>query len=201
MAIIKNPMTIMQSGSGENKIPQIMNKTITTLTVEDLAGATQIPNYAFQDCIDLTSVEFSSTLQTIYSYVFSGCSSLTSIDFGENSQLTSIGSYAFDECSRLNSVTLPSSLISIGSNAFRGCSSLSSITIPEGVTSIGSYAFHGCTYLTTMRVKALTPPTLSSTNAISTATTQIQVPMASVDAYKTATNWSNFADIIVGYDT
>ena len=50
-----------------------------------------------------------------------------------------------------------------------------------------------------MRIEATTPPTLSNTNAISTATTEIQVPMASVDAYKTATNWTNFADIIVGY--
>ena len=51
-----------------------------------------------------------------------------------------------------------------------------------------------------MRVEATTPPTLGSADAIPTATTQIQVPMASVEAYKTATNWSNFADIIVGYE-
>ena len=84
--------------------------------------------------------------------------------------------------------------------AFQSCSSLASITIPNGVTSIGSKAFSNCNNLTSMKIEATTPPTLSNTNAISTATTQIQVPMASVEAYKTATNWSNFADIIVGYE-
>ena len=50
-----------------------------------------------------------------------------------------------------------------------------------------------------MRIKKTNPPQLGNKNAISSATTQIQVPMASVDAYKSATNWSVFADIIVGY--
>ena len=253
-----------------NKLPEVLNKTVTSLTAGDFIGVTQIPSYAFQYCIDLTSVEFSSILQTIGSYAFSGCSSLTSIDFGENSQLTSIGEYAFYNCSGLTevdlsnctnltsigdyafsycsgltsislpssltsignyafsdcrgltgislpssltsignyafygcsslaSIEIPSSVTSIGSAVFSGCSSLTSIEIPNSVTSIGNAAFYSCRSLTTMRIEATTPPTLQSTNAISTATTQIQVPMASVDAYKTATNWSNFADIIVGY--
>ena len=208
-----------------NKLPQVLNKTVTTLTAGDLIGVTQIPIYAFQNCIDLTSVEFSSTLQTIGSYAFSNCRSLTSIDFGENSQLTSIGASAFRTCSGLTSITLPSSLTniewsafygcrgltgaldlsnctsltSIGNSAFYKCSRLTSISLPSSLTSIGSQAFKNCTSLTTMRVEATTPPTLSNTNAISTATTRIEVPMASVDAYKAATNWSNFADIIVGY--
>lgn len=184
-----------------NKLPDVLNKTVSSLTAGDLIGVTQIPNYAFQNCIDLTSVEFSSTLQTIGSYAFSGCSSLTSIDFGENSQLTSIGENAFYNCDGLTNIDLSNctSLTSIGGWAFASCSGLTSITLPSSLTSIGSYAFRTCTILTTMRVEATTPPTLSNTNAISTATTRIEVPMASVDAYKAATNWSNFADIIVGY--
>lgn len=207
-----------------NKLPDVLNKTVTSLTAGDLIGVTQIPNYAFQNCIDLASVEFSSILQTIGSYAFYGCRSLTSIDFGENSQLTSIGtsafnncrgltsinlsnctnltsigSSAFSDCRGLTSITFPSSLGTIGDYAFYRCEGLTSITLPSSLTSIGAYAFRSCTSLTTMRVEATTPPTLSTTNAISTATTRIEVPMASVDAYKAATNWSNFADIIVGY--
>ena len=157
-----------------SKLPQVVDKSVTTITADDLAGATEIGKYAF-----------------------SYCSNLTSVTIPEG--VTSIGSYAFYYCGDLTSITLPSTLTSIGPSAFYRCGGLTSITIPEGVTSIGNSAFQYCTSLTSMRVEATTPPTLSNKNAISSATTQIQVPMASVEAYKTATNWSNFADIIVGY--
>ena len=217
MAIIKNPLTIVQTGGGENKLPDVLNKTVTTLTAEDLIGTTQIPNYAFQNCLDLTSVEFPSILQTIGYEAFWYCSSLTSVTFGVNSQLTSIGSDAFRGCSRLTSIDIPSRVTTIGSSAFSYCSSLTSITIgenvttigsssfsyctsltsitiPSSVTSIGSYAFSGCSRLTTMTILATTPPTLTSTKAISTATTKIYIPAGTLSAYQSATNWSNFAD-------
>ena len=41
--------------------------------------------------------------------------------------------------------------------------------------------------------------TLSSTNAIPSSVTDIYVPEALVDSYKTATNWSSFADKIKAY--
>ena len=164
----------IQTG-GTNKLPQVVDKTVTTITADDLAGVTEIGVYAF--CL---------------------CSSLTSITIPEG--VTSIGDWAFRDCSSLSSITLPGTLTSIGNNAFINCSNLTSITIPESVTSISLGAFQSCSSLTSMRVEATTPPTLSRTSAISSATTQIQVPMASVEAYKTATNWSNFADIIVGYE-
>ena len=170
MAIIKNPLTIVQASGGGNKLPDVLNKTVTTLTAEDLIGVTQIPNYAFQNCIDLTSVEFSSTLQTI-------------------------GSYAFYNCSGLTSITIPEGVTSIGSYAFRYCSGLTSITLPSSLTSIGSSAFRTCTRLTTMRVEATTPPKLDNINAISTATTKIYIPAGTLSAYQSATNWSNFADL------
>lgn len=169
MAIIKNPMTIVQTGGGENKLPDVLNKTVTTLTAEDLIGTTQIPSYAFRNCIDLTSVEFPSILQIIGNYAFSGCRSLTSI-------------------------TIPDGVTSIGFTAFYGCSSLTSITIPESVTSIGDNVFDGCNSLTTMTILATTPPTLGGTNAISSATTKIYIPAGTLSAYQSATNWFNFAD-------
>ena len=192
MAIIKNPLTIVQTGGGGNKLPDVLNKTVTTLTAEDLIGTTQIPNYAFQNCIDLTSVEFPSILQTIGDSAFRDCRSLTSINIPDS--VTSIGSYAFEQCSSLTSITIPNSVTSIGSNAFRSCDSLTSIKIPASVTSIGNGAFSGCSSLTTMTILATTPPTLTSTNAISTATTKIYIPAGTLSAYQSATNWSNFAD-------
>ena len=166
-------------------------------SIEIPEGVTSIGDEAFRNCSSLTSITLPSTLTSIGDNGFTYCSSLTSIEIPEG--VTSISTSAFWGCSGLTSITLPSTLTSIGGSGFAHCTNLTSITIPEGVTSIGNSAFQGCSNLTTMRVEATTPPRLSATNAISTATTQIQVPMASVEAYKTATKWSNFANIIVGY--
>lgn len=187
----------IQTG-GTSKLPQVIDKSVTTITADDLAGATEIGFYTFYMCGSLTTVEIPDSVMSIGLLAFYNCSNLTSITIPNG--VTSIGNSAFSLCSKLTSITLPEGVTSIGSGAFSDCSSLTSIIIPEGVTSIGEGAFLYCSSLTTMRVEATTPPTLRNTNAISTATTQIQVPMASVDAYKTATNWSNFVDIIVGYE-
>ena len=208
----------IQTG-GTSKLLQVIDRSVTTITADDLAGATSIGiyafayctnlteitipegtvigKYAFYNCSSLTSITIPEGTAEIDKYTFFGCRNLSSITIPEG--VTSIGNNAFYTCDGLTSVSLPSTLTSIGEYAFFYCSSLTSITIPEGVTSIGQSAFNSCIGLTTMRVEAITPPTLWNTGAISTATTQIQVPMASVEAYKTATNWSYFADIIVGY--
>ena len=92
-----------------------------------------------------------------------------------------------------------SSVTSIGNNAFRFCSGLTSVSIPNA-TSIGGSAFYGCNSLTTIYVGTNTSTVckLSSTSAFKncTALTNIYVPASLVDNYKSATNWSNYADKI-----
>ena len=114
--------------------------------------------------------------------------------------VTSIGQYTFYNCSSLTSVTIPDSVTSIGGSAFSGCSSLTSVTIPDSVTSIGGSAFSGCSSLTSVYCKATTPPTGGSYMFDSNASgRKIYVPAASVDAYKSAEYWSNYADAIEMY--
>ena len=111
------------------------------------AGTTEINQYAFYECYNLTRVSLPNSVTSIGSNAFSNCSSLSSITIPEG--VKSIGSYAFYDCSSLSSISLPESVTSIGGNAFQ-YSSLSSITIPESVTSIGSGAFYDCSSLSSI---------------------------------------------------
>ena len=98
-------------------------------------------------------------------------------------------------CNMLKRVEVGSSVTSIGDYAFSSCYSLSSVVIPDGVTSIGSRVFSSCYGVKGYHIKPLTPPTLSSENAFSGIPKDcvIYVPVGSLEAYKTATNWANYA--------
>ena len=126
---------------------------------------------------------------------FADCRNLTSIAIPKS--VTTIGEFAFDSCSSLTSITIPDGVTTIGKYAFLFCSSLTSITIPDRVTTIGEEAFSSCSNLTKIYCKATTPPTLGS-NAFDY--TIIYVPQASVEAYKSADGWSEYANRIEGYD-
>jgi len=88
----------------------------------------------------------------------------------------------------------------IGIYAFNTCYSLTSITIPDGVTSIGNYAFNNCYSIKQYIIERSVPPTLSNSNAFNgiVPCCYIYVPAASLNAYKTATNWSVYTDYFVG---
>ena len=75
------------------------------------------------------------------------------------------------------------------------------LTIPGSVTEIGTYAFYRCSSLKSVYCKPTTPPTgdyvMFSSNA---SVRKIYVPAGSVEAYKSASYWKEYASDIVGYD-
>ena len=113
------------------------------------------------------------------------------------SNYSSIDNGVFKNCIRLTSVIIGNNVTSIGDYAFYGCTGLTSITIPDSVTSIGGDAFYGYTGLKTIRISAMNPPRLYSNTFDETSIEKIIVPKLLINAYKTATSWSTYADKIV----
>ena len=158
-----------------------------------------------QNCPDTTTIEYTTTDgNTITSSKLPIISN--SYDNGVGTMvisgiITEIPSYAFSYCDSLTSVTIPDSVTSIGIFAFEYCSSLTSVTIPDSVTEIREKAFWYCRSLTSVYCKATTPPAGDSYMFYSNASgRKIYVPMESVEAYKNAEGWSDYADAIEGYN-
>ena len=101
----------------------------------------------------------------------------------------------------LNSLSIPETVTSIGDyNQY--ALQLPVFDIPSSVTKIGQYVIGGNNDSNVKNVpivicRAVTPPTLGTVKANGGAHQAIYVPDESVEAYKTATNWSAFADIIL----
>lgn len=192
--------SIETGGSGsdyEQKFIDMIENDITSVTVPN--GTTMIGDYAFYYRNKITSITIPDSVTRIGEWAFTHCTRLTSVTIP--STVTKIGHDAFSHCSGLTSITIPDSVNWINANVFYMCTGLTSITIHEGVTNIGNYAFSNCTGLTSITVKATTPPTLGTNVFSSTNDCPIYVPADSVNAYKTATNWSSYASRIQAIPT
>ena len=150
-----------------SKFAQRVEGSIGEITSDDLRGINKIASYAFSYCAGLKSIEIPNGV-------------------------TSIGDHAFWMCSGLKSVAIPNSVESIASHAFYGCSGFENLVIKDSINSIGANAFDWCASLKKVYLSE-TPPTLANVNAfdnINTSCTFYCKSQASLDAYKSATNWS-----------
>ena len=163
------------------------------------SSVTSIADNAFYSCYSLSLITIANGVTRIADSAFQGCNSLTSITIANG--VTRIASNAFRSCYSLASITIANGVTSIADSAFNGCYSLTSITIPNSVTRIASNAFRFCYSVAFYDFSNHTSvPTLANTNAFTNipADCQIRVPASLVDAWKTATNWSTYANYIVG---
>ncbi len=201
---------------------------LTSITLPE--GLQTIESYAFYVCTSLTTITIPESVTEIGDNPFVECSKLqefkgkysadggralikdnTFIAFAHAcgtteytipNNVTIIGYDAFAYCRSLTSVTLPQGLQTIGDRAFASCKNLTTITISESVTEIGSQAF-GYSGIKKLYCKPTTPPTISGSNLFpgsGIAGRTIYVPRASVEAYKSAKGWSEYASAIVGYN-
>ena len=171
---------------------------LTSYTIPD--SVTTIGDYAFYGYDSLTSITIGDSVTKIGERAFFNCDSLTSITIADS--VKTIGEWAFYGCGSLTSLTIPDSVTTIGGCAFRSCDSLTSVTIGDSVTTIGEWAFIYCSSLTSVYCEATTPPSLGGDSVFddNASGRKIYVPAQSVEAYKSAEYWSEYADAIVAYD-
>lgn len=173
------PTTLKVIGSSSfQNCPNLQNIIIPTSVtrIEDQAfyGATQSV-----ETIDLPNLEY------LGNSAFTGVRSLTRIEnLGKITELLGTNSHA-------------------GSKTFASCINLQFVRLPSTLTLLGSTTtnintpFYDCSALDTVICEATTPPVMSTPSFPSSPNTlMIYVPDASVEAYKTATNWSTYADRI-----
>jgi len=128
--------------------------------------------------------------------------SITSIVIPDS--VKKIGSNAFYGCKSLTTISIPDNVTSIGMSAFYNCSDLTNVVIGKGITEIYHMAFEGCSNLASVRIEAINAPTMYGPGpgcifGGNAENMQIQVPSVSLDVYKTDTNWSPYADKMVGF--
>lgn len=158
---------------GEVVIPETITHKGTTYTV------VAIGNRAFVCCDLVTFVYIPNTVQSIHEWAFGKCSNLVKIIMSDNTQY--IDQSAFISCDALTEIFLPSTVIRIDNGAF---SLWDETTIQDDATSI--------------TCMALNPPELGYYAFGYRNIQNIYVPTISIEAYKTAEGWSEYADVIVG---
>ena len=192
-------------------------KSCNNLITVNLPKCTSIGNSAFEKCNNLITVNLPKCT-SIVDNVFSGCTSLTTINLPECTSIgygafsdctnlttvdlpkcTSIGEYAFKKRTNLTTIDLPE-CTTLGYQTFMDCTSLTTVNLPK-CTSIGASAFYRCTNLTTIILSNNQVATLEDiyafyNSSITNGTGYIYVPDNLVDSYKTATNWSTYANQI-----
>lgn len=148
---------------------------------------------AFYGCAYLKSVVLSNGLAVIESEAFAR-SGIQSIDIPDTVRL--IDFWAFSYCTDLQEIDLSSGITKLAEGLFSGCTSLTSITIPKNVDRIGGGAFSECTNLMEINVENAVPPTCESAFARSlTNDCVLNIPVGSLEAYKSADVWKNFKNI------
>lgn len=206
--VIPSGVTILPSNTfyGYNVLASIHPEDSTSAF--DLGDAIEIGENCFRNCTGLTGTPDLTKIEKIWNFAFEGAQNIA---FGDLilPNLTTIGIRAFN----LNGAglrrildlgqitTLPANNGTNVNGTFVSCSKLELAILPSTLTTMGTswQPFINCHKLSTMIIRAETPPSLGSKFELGyhvSSSLKIYVPDASVEAYKSATNWASHASII-----
>lgn len=117
-----------------------------------------------------------------------------------NGSLKTGNGNAFLNCYSLVKFDMSPKSTGLGNSTFKGCSSLEELDIREKVTAILESALSGCSGMRRLRFRPTKPPTVANANAFTgiPASCVVEVPAASLEAYRNATNYAPIAAQMVG---
>ena len=189
-----------------DELTQINLSNFDTSNVTSMSGM-------FSGCYSLTNLDlsnFDTAKVTRMASMFQQCSSLANLNLSNfnTSYVTGMGSM-FYGCRALKNIDLSSfntALVTSMSNMFNGCSALESVDLSSFNTlSINNNhsMFQNCTSLIKVIINRqdvfkMTSTSMLSNTPIANGTGYVYVPDNMVETYKSATNWSTYADQIKG---
>ena len=161
-------------------------------------GVVRIGEDAFYNC-NTISITIPESVIYIGNNAFCGCTGelIVNCNIPDASSSSDGAFYG----SNFTKVTINEGVSIIGRYAFYRCNNMASVTIPASVTAIRDYAFYDSLALKAVYCKATTPPAIGTSILSSTVMgRKIYVPTDSVEAYKSAEGWSEYATSIVEYE-
>lgn len=195
--------------TGDLKIPQNVkeiklqaffncSKLNGRLTLPD--GLENIGHGAFGECKFRGPLVLPSTLTCIvaafWGNMFSGELKLPA-------SLKELRGGAFGGCSRISgTIEIPENIIAIDGRTFWGCSSIEKLVLHSKIDVIKSGAFQDCFGLGSIVCNAVNPPYVESGafDGVSKSNVVVEVPEASLAAYRTASGWSDFKKIVAHHE-
>ena len=211
-------------GGAFNRCTSLTSITLPTSITEIQSGA---PTYgggdgAFFDATSLVRCLGLGNVSYFGACSFYKCPSLTEVDIDWN-KVTYIGEAAFTQCKiNVDKLAIPK-LETLGGSSLQGiqtkvvadlgkitslpnhwysklfCDNVECVVLPDTLTSMDTHSMYMDSGFNTLVMKAVTPPTIQSNTFMQLPSSAVfYVPDASVEAYKGATNWSDYASRIKG---
>ena len=171
----------------------LTNNEYTKVVLPD--SLKRIDKQAFYSCSKMVIDKWPEKIELIDTLAFFNCNQLTEVNLPN---IKKLGQQVFSRCTRLESITFGDLLDSLPKNTFSADTKLQQITFGSGLKDIASNAMSRCYDLTTITCFAATPPTVDSKTFQNTSVGNItlNVPCASLDAYKAADMWKNMGAIL-----
>lgn len=167
-------------------------------TFDELPQFTNITFFvsrAFENCTGMEHLILPESIVNVnYSYVFRFCSAQFDINLPKATG--TIGDDYFFS-SGIKRVINLGNVDSINFSVFRNCKNLISVILPAELKHIKNQVFQDSTSLEWIKLLAANPPILDNIQAFQNSNDcSIYVPDESVEAYRTATNWSALSNRI-----
>lgn len=191
--------------------------SLISVHLPESSDVTFIEAGMFQSCTSLADFNIGPYIVIIKSRAFNNCPLIKRIDLSKtnvvelgdnafdttglseivfNNKINRIGMSCFANC-QFKTFQFPDAITVISRSVLQSNKKLQHIILPAGVTEINYNAFASCSALVDIVSNPIVPPTLDpNVFNYGNNTFKVYVPDESINAYKTATNWSTLSDRI-----